>query len=186
MADPLAVIIRFSGDSDDLFERFEQARETWIAAQDGDYERPVFYAACKTDEGIAVISAWQTATAHRAFGQQLHAHIDAVGIGRPDQIEHAGREARLGLSGAITPNAARSWRPSVGLPLGELVPAPGWWPPHRARCGVAVRLERFLRPQGKNDLPRGRSCAPQGELPCRVARVSASYRSEARKWRRGR
>lgn len=87
MADPIAVIIRFRGDPQDLLERFERARRMWIEAQGGDYERPIFYAACKTDEGIAVVSGWQTAVAHRAFGQQLHAHIDAVGMGRPDQIE---------------------------------------------------------------------------------------------------
>ena len=87
MADPIAVIIRFRGDPEDLLERFERARQMWVEAQGGDYERPIFYAACKTDKGIDVVSAWQTAVAHRAFGQQLHTHIDAVGMGRPDQIE---------------------------------------------------------------------------------------------------
>ena len=87
MAEPIAVIIRFSGDPDDLFERFERARRLWIEEQDRDYERPVFHAACKTDEGIAIVNAWQTAAAHRAFGQGLHPHIDAVGIGAPDRIE---------------------------------------------------------------------------------------------------
>jgi len=87
MADPIAVVIRFSGDPDDLFERFERARRMWIEAQDGDYERPIFYAACKTDEGIAVVNVWQTAAAHRAFGERMHRHIDAVGMSAPDQIE---------------------------------------------------------------------------------------------------
>jgi heme-degrading monooxygenase HmoA len=87
MAGPIAVIIGFSGDPDDVLERFERARRTWIEGQDGDYERPVFYAACKTDDGIAIVSAWQSAVAHRAFGQGLHAHIDAAGLGAPDQIE---------------------------------------------------------------------------------------------------
>ncbi len=87
MADPIAVIIRFSGDADDLFQRFERARRTWIEAQNADYERPAFYAACKTDEGIAIVSGWQTAAAHRAFGERMHPHIDAVGLGSPDQIE---------------------------------------------------------------------------------------------------
>ena len=36
-------------------------------------------------------------------------------------------------------------------------------------------------PATQNDRPRSRSCAPQCELPCRVARVSAYCRSEARK-----
>ena len=87
MANPIAVIIRFGGDPDDLLERFERARRSWIETQDRDYERPVFYAACNTDDGIAIVSGWQTATAHRAFGQRLHPHIDAVGIGAPDRIE---------------------------------------------------------------------------------------------------
>ena len=86
MADPITVIIRFTGEPDDLLERFEKARRRWIEAQDGDHERPLFYAACRTDDGIAIVNAWETAAAHRAFGQGLHPHIDAVGIGPPDQI----------------------------------------------------------------------------------------------------
>jgi hypothetical protein len=87
MAVPIAVIIRFSGDPDDLLERFERARRMWVEAQDSDYERPVFYAACRTDEGIAIVNVWENAPAHRAFGQGLHAHIDEVGLPQPDQIE---------------------------------------------------------------------------------------------------
>lgn len=87
MPDPIAVIIRFSGDPDELLERFEQARRSWIADQQPGYERPLFYAACRTDDGIAVVSGWETAVAHRAFGQGLHPHIHAAGLGRPDQIE---------------------------------------------------------------------------------------------------
>lgn len=87
MADPIVVIIRFNGDPDELLKKFEQARRSWIADQQPDYERPLFYATCRTDEGIAVVSGWETATAHRAFGQGLHPHIHSVGIGPPDQIE---------------------------------------------------------------------------------------------------
>jgi heme-degrading monooxygenase HmoA len=91
----LAVIIRFRGDADDLLERFERARRLWIAAQDGDYERPVFYAACKTDDGIAIVTAWDTAIAHRAFGQGIHPHIAAAGMSMPDRIERM-RVEKLG------------------------------------------------------------------------------------------
>ena len=87
MATPLAVIIRFSGDPDDLLERFERVRDLWIAAQDGDYERPVFYAACKTDDGVAIVTGWETAVGHRAFGQGLHPHIEAAGMSAPIAIE---------------------------------------------------------------------------------------------------
>jgi hypothetical protein len=93
--DPIAVIIRFSGDPDDLLERFERARRLWIEAQDRNYERPTFYAACRTEGGIAIVGAWQNAVAHRAFGQGLHSHIDAVGLGTPDRIERM-RIAKLG------------------------------------------------------------------------------------------
>jgi hypothetical protein len=95
MTDPIAVTIRFSGDPDDLLERFERARQAWMEAQQGDYERPVFYAACKTGEGIAIVTGWQTAVAHRVFGEGLHTHIDAVSMGTPDQIERM-RIERLG------------------------------------------------------------------------------------------
>jgi hypothetical protein len=87
MAVPIAVIIRFEGDSDDLLERFEQARRQWIEAQGGNYERPLFHAACRTDDGIAIVSGWGTAIGHRAFGQGIAPHVAAVGMGRPDRIE---------------------------------------------------------------------------------------------------
>jgi hypothetical protein len=87
VAEPIAVIIRFSGDPDDLLERFERARRMWIEGQDTDYERPVFYAACKTDDGIAIVNCWQSAVAHRAFGQGLHPHTESVGMDHPDRIE---------------------------------------------------------------------------------------------------
>jgi hypothetical protein len=83
----IAVIIRFKGDSDDLLERFERARRNWIEAQGADYERPIFYAASRTDDGIAIVSAWHSAVGHRAFGQGLHMHIDEAGLPAPAQIE---------------------------------------------------------------------------------------------------
>jgi hypothetical protein len=87
MSTSLAVIIRFDGDPDELLERFEHARRLWIEAQDGDYERPVFYAACRTGEGIAIVSGWASATGHRALGQGLHRHIEAAGLSTPAGIE---------------------------------------------------------------------------------------------------
>jgi hypothetical protein len=83
----ISVIIRFRGDPDDLLERFERARQMWIEAQEGDYDAPAFYAACRADDGIAIVTGWASAPAHRAFGQQLHPHIEAAGLGAPDQIE---------------------------------------------------------------------------------------------------
>jgi hypothetical protein len=87
MADPTAVIVRFHGDPDDLLERFEAARRLWIEAQHGDYPRPLFYAACKTDDGIAIVTGWETGAAHGAFGHGMAPHLDAVGMGKPDRLE---------------------------------------------------------------------------------------------------
>jgi hypothetical protein len=95
MPKPLVVIIRFSGDSADLLARFDRARRLWIEAQDGAYERPVFYAACKTDEGIAILSGWESSVAHRAFGQGIHPHIHAAGMAMPDGIDRM-RVEKLG------------------------------------------------------------------------------------------
>ena len=87
MAGPIAVIIRFKGDPDDLLERFEQARRRWSEAQGADVELPLFHAACRTDDGLAIVSGWGSAVGHRAFGQGMAPHVAAVGLGRPDRIE---------------------------------------------------------------------------------------------------
>jgi heme-degrading monooxygenase HmoA len=88
MSDPIVSIVGFNGDPDDLVERFERARRLWIEAQDDGYRRPAFYAACKTDDGIVVVSGWETAADHKAFGRRLGPHLEAVGMGRPDHHEH--------------------------------------------------------------------------------------------------
>jgi hypothetical protein len=95
MADPIAVTIRFNGVPEDLIERFERARQLWIEAQAGDYDRPVFYAACKSQEGIVIVTGWETARAHRAFGHPMGPHLQAVGMGTPNNIERL-RIAKLG------------------------------------------------------------------------------------------
>jgi hypothetical protein len=87
LADPITVIIRFNGDPDELLERFERARRLWIDGHRGDYERPAFYAACRTDGGIVVVNGWEDEADHRAFGHQLRPHLAAVGMGGPDQLE---------------------------------------------------------------------------------------------------
>ena len=88
MSEPTAVILRFDGDPDDLMERYEHARQEWIDAHHGDYTAPIFYAACKSKQGIVIVTAWPTNEAHKAFGRSLRTHLEAVGIGRPDVHEH--------------------------------------------------------------------------------------------------
>ena len=87
-AEPLTLIARFAGDPDDLLERFETARRLWIEAQSDDYHRPIFYAACRADDGIAVISVWRSDADHQAFGRQMGPYLQDAGLGRPDQHEH--------------------------------------------------------------------------------------------------
>lgn len=42
-----------------------------------------------------MLTVWQGALAHRAFGHGLRAHVDAAGLPAPDQIERM-RTERLG------------------------------------------------------------------------------------------
>jgi len=95
MTGPLAIIIRFNGDPDDLIDRFEKARQLWIAGQDADYDPPASYAACKTDQGMAVITVWETDAAHKAFARQIRPHLARVGMGAPEGHEHL-RVEKLG------------------------------------------------------------------------------------------
>jgi hypothetical protein len=88
MADAIAVIVRFDGNPDDLFERFERARRLWIGSQPDDYARPIFYAACKTNDGIVIVNGWQTEADHNAFGRHMGPHLLAVGLERPRMHEH--------------------------------------------------------------------------------------------------
>jgi len=79
LSDPTAVILRFTGDPDDLVERFEKARQLWIEAHDDDHSAPAFYAACKTRDGIVIVIGWPTNEAHEAFGPGMRTHLEAGG-----------------------------------------------------------------------------------------------------------
>ena len=108
MSDPIAVIMRFDGDPADLIDRFERARRLWIDAQGAGYGPPLFYAACElrqhlrggprahqTGTGIVIVTAWATEADHKAFTHRMRPHLDAVGLGMPDRLEHLPIE-RLG------------------------------------------------------------------------------------------
>lgn len=55
--------------------------------QGDDYERPVFYAACRSEDGILVLTGWEDALAHRAFWPAHRASPRRVGMRHPDSIE---------------------------------------------------------------------------------------------------
>jgi len=88
VSDPIAVIVRFNGDPDDLLERFERARRSWIEAQSDGYNPPAFFAICETAEGIVILDGWETDEDHKAFGERMGPHLQAVGMGMPDHLEH--------------------------------------------------------------------------------------------------
>ncbi|HEY2715781.1 MAG TPA: hypothetical protein VGI73_06125 [Solirubrobacterales bacterium] len=94
-AHPLVMIFSLEGDPDDLLERFERARLLWVAEDEDDRSLPIFHAACKTKEGITVVTAWETNDAHKAFARGVSPHLKAVGLGTPDRHEHL-RIAQLG------------------------------------------------------------------------------------------
>lgn len=82
------MIVRFKGDPDDLLARFEQARQSWIEAQSGNYNPPIFFAVCKSDEGIVLIDGWASDEDHKAFGERMGPHLQAAGMQSPDHLEH--------------------------------------------------------------------------------------------------
>jgi hypothetical protein len=88
MSGPIAVIVRFNGDPDDLCERLEVARRSWVEAQGGDYNPPAFYAVCKTEDGVVLVDGWETDADHKAFGRNMGPHLEAAGMGSPDDLEH--------------------------------------------------------------------------------------------------
>jgi hypothetical protein len=95
MSNPIAVILRFSGDPDDLLERFEQAGKSRTEAQGSDYNPPIFFAACRADDGIVLVTGWDAEDDHKAFRKQMMPNLHAAGVGRPTGHEQLGI-ARLG------------------------------------------------------------------------------------------
>ncbi len=87
MADPIAVILRFKGDSDDLVERFEQALKARIEAQGERGNPPIFFAVCATGDGVALITGWEAEEDHKGFRKQMMPHLHAAGIARPEAHE---------------------------------------------------------------------------------------------------
>ena len=147
MADPIAVIIRFNGDADDLIERFERARQLWIEAQGGDYDRPSFYAACKSDEGIVILSGWETARAHRAFGHPMGPNLEAVGMGRPDQSSVCGSRRCAGARAIRSTRSDRSHRHVELALIGALPPKGRSGRPGRRVNATRCRRSPRVRPR---------------------------------------
>lgn len=90
MPHPIAVILRFEGDNDDLLGRFEQARKSWTEARGDGPNPPTFFAVCRADDGIVLVSGWEAEEDHKAFRKQMMPHLHAAGVSRPTAHEHLG------------------------------------------------------------------------------------------------
>ena len=117
----------------------------------------------------------------------------AVGAGSASRWRRAGRlagpgsrsspatqQARSAARGRSRSVAPRSSEAGGSCRSASLAIAPGGCARSRPTRSSSPRTPPAPARREQNDQPRRRSCAPQGELPCRVARVSAYYRSEAR------
>lgn len=104
MSNPIAVILRFNGDPEDLLGRFEQARKSWIEAQDDGYNPPGFFAICKAEDGIVLVTGWEAAQDHKTFRKQMMPHLQAAGVSRP----HAHEQLRIARLGWDLPRAGAS------------------------------------------------------------------------------
>jgi hypothetical protein len=127
--DPIAVIVRFDGDPDDLIERFERARQLWIETQDADYSRPLFYAACKrrehprggprarqTDSGIVIVNQ---ATTWRLRPAPAPMRMENVGRLAAHPGTHlSDGDPRSGSGSSVVPGAC--WRRGLECRPSEL------------------------------------------------------------------
>jgi hypothetical protein len=95
MSSSIALILRFSGDPDELVERFEQARKSWIEAQGKRYSPPIFFATCRAEDGVVLLAGWEAEEDHKAFRKQMMPYLHAAGLDRPTGHEQLGI-ARLG------------------------------------------------------------------------------------------
>ncbi len=98
MPNPIAVILRFSGDPNDLLGRFAEARKSWSEAH-YDGKPPTFFAICEAQEGIALVTGWEAEEDHKAFRKQMMPHLHAAGVGRPSGHEQL-RITQLGWDSA--------------------------------------------------------------------------------------
>jgi hypothetical protein len=95
MSSPIAVILRFNGNPDDLLQRFELARKSWTEAQGNGNSTPIFFATCRAEDGIVLVTGWEADRDHQAFRKQMMPYLHAAGLDRPTGHEQLGI-ARLG------------------------------------------------------------------------------------------
>jgi len=134
MSNPISVILRFNGDPHDLLGRFEQARKSWIEAQDEGYNPATFFAICKAEDGIVLVTGWEAEEDHKAFRKQMMPHL-----------------TRLALAGQARTNTSGS--PGSGGTLSRPKHREIGW---RDRTGV-IRYSRAVAPRAKQQRARGSS-----------------------------
>ena len=77
--------------------RWRPPRTSWIEDQDHGYTPPPLVAICATQEGITVLTGWETDEDHKAFAHGMGPQLERAGATKPDGHEHL-RIAKLGWS----------------------------------------------------------------------------------------
>lgn len=84
MSDPMTVIIKFSGDPEQLLPRYKQLTSEWAT---GDAEQPLYAFTAPSPEGLVAVNVW-TDSGHAAFGQDIRHRLERHGLPMPAEIEH--------------------------------------------------------------------------------------------------
>ena len=84
---PVMVTIRFSGDADDLFPKWERAVELWKREFGDRFAAPDTVVAKGEKGGLVIVNVFPDDEAHTNFGRNLGGPLEAVGLSRPE-LEH--------------------------------------------------------------------------------------------------
>ena len=84
---PVMVTIRFSGDADDLFPKWERAVELWKREFGDRFAAPDTVVAKGERGGLVIVNVFPDDEAHTNFGRNLGGPLEAVGLSGPE-LEH--------------------------------------------------------------------------------------------------
>ena len=85
MSQAVMVTIRFDGDADELFPKWQRAVELW--EDEFDAKGPATVVAKSEGGGLLVVNVFPDDAAHTRFGRNMGGPMEAVGLSNP-QLEH--------------------------------------------------------------------------------------------------
>ena len=84
---PLMVTIRFEGDAEELFPKWQRAVELWKEEFGDRGETPSTVVAEGEHGGLVIVNVFSSDEAHKAFGRDIGGPMGTVGLSGP-QLEH--------------------------------------------------------------------------------------------------